>query len=310
MAAINRTIAFTLTLLLTVFGAAVAQDDQNKDAQNKDQQQASTVNGEEFVPYGEINVGQPEPFDTDERQVDVEIETGALIFTGETPGDQHPNVDLIGPDGYVNHFEIDDNADEEHVIDGLVPGVYSVAATDDNLQLAHTLVEVVRGQAVRVNVTLDQRTQDFVPGAFAGDDAARPVFPANSFQARRGDIDSELGQITVETDDDEGTFVVTGPDNYYQEFNGSFTAEDLQPGVYVIAGTKEGSQIATTSVEVEATVASTLVPAFVVVPTTAETDEEGDVAGGGEADEEQDQEELEMEVPEQDDEQQNENDNN
>jgi hypothetical protein len=300
MAAIQTTLTLLLVILMTVFGAGVAQEDQ-ADVEN------DIFNVDEFEGFGEIRVGEPEPFDLtgDGEGAEVEeedVETGAIVFTGETPGDQHPNIDLVGPDGYYNHFEVGDDPDEETVIDGLVPGVYSVAATDDGLQLAHTIVEVARGQVVRVNASLNRAAQDFVPGTFARDRTGVRAFPADGFRA--GDPtrigNAQFGQFTVETDDDDARFVVTGPDNYSREFSGQFTAEDLQPGVYVIAGSKEGSQIATTTVEIEAAVGASFVPAFVRVPVTAGTDgADGDVAGGGAADEadaETDEETVEVDV--------------
>ncbi|MEX2542717.1 MAG: cupredoxin domain-containing protein [Trueperaceae bacterium] len=289
MAALNRTIAFAMVVLLAIVGAVMAQDDNDQEQQDQEQQaETRMVGGEEFVPVGEARVGEPAPFDTENEQVDVEVETGAIVFTGSTPDDQHPNIDLVGPDDYFNHFEIDDEADAERVIDNLLPGVYSVAATDNGLQLVHTLVEVVAGQAVRVDLGLDQAVTDFVPGRFANR-GARTAFPADGFRA--GDprtIDNaEFGGVAVETDNEDARFVITGPDAYSREFTGAFDVNDLMPGVYVIAGTADGSQITTSAVEVEVSRATTMVPAFTTV---AETDEvDGDVAGGGEAEEGQDQ---------------------
>jgi hypothetical protein len=348
MTALRRSISIALIVLLGIFGAALAQDD----AENQNQQEQQTeersfetrmVGGEEFVPFGEAEVGEPEPFEADTQQTDVEVETGAIIIVATTPDDQRPNVDLVGPDNYFNHFEVsgdavgggqaqedagaDDQAQDDagaedqaqddaaqddaaangedeagHVVDGLLPGIYSIAATDDGLQMVHTVVEVAAGQAVRVQLHLEEWAEDFVPGAFATD--GRTAFPAQGFRA--GDprtIDNQqFGGVSVETEDENARFVVTGPNAYSQEFTGAFEINDLQPGVYVIAGTDEGAQIATSTVEVEVSTATTMVPAFTV---TAETEEvDGDVAGGGEAEEGEEQTEGEQPGDEQEQDQQ------
>jgi hypothetical protein len=294
MAAVNRTLTYLLMAAMLAFGAGFAQDDQPAGEQPPTQEQPATeqpateepegepaqVAGEEFVRFGDVEVTGPEPLGDEDttEPVEVEVETGALVFTASTADDQHPNIDLVGPDNYYQHFELDDAAEAERVIDGLLPGVYSVAATDDGLQLAHTLVEVVAGQAVRVAVNLDQAAAEFVAGQFA--DQGPRTYPENAF---RGDAttteNANFGEVTVETDNEDAHFVVTGPNGYSREFNGEFTASDLEPGVYTIAGTADGAEIATTTVEVDVSTAQTMVPAFTV---TAETEEvEGDVAGGG-----------------------------
>lgn len=292
MAAMNRTIAFAMVVLLTIFGAVWAQDDaENQDQQDQTEQtqelEVETTDAEEFV--GDVEVGEPEPFDTETEGVEVEVETGALILSGSTPDDQNPNIDLVGPNGYYEHFEIDDDEGADRVIDGLLPGTYSVAATDDGLQVAHALVDVVQGEAVRVHVNLSQVISDFRAGAFT-----RPVDTrARGFRA--GDprpIESaEFGAVAVDTDDDDGRFVVTGPDNYSRDFTGSFQATDLPPGIYIIAGTGDNAEIATTAVEVEVSTATTMVPARQVAAETEEV--EGDVAGGGEAEDAEDAAEAE-----------------
>jgi hypothetical protein len=341
MTALRRSISLALVVLLGIFGAVLAQDDAENQETEERSFETRMVGGEEFVPFGEAEVSEPEPFEADTQQTDVDVETGAIILVATTPDDQRPNVDLVGPDNYFNHFEIggdagadnqaqddgeaegqaqddaeadgqareedaaedgdaaDGEAEAEHVIDGLVPGIYSIAATDDGLQVVHTVVEVVAGQAVSVRLNLDQFAEEFVPGTFATD--AGTAFPAEGFRAGdpRTIDDEQFGSVAVDTEDEDARFVITGPNGYSREFTGAFEVNDLQPGVYVIAGTDEDAEIATSTIEVEVSTATTMVPAFTV---TAETEEvDGDVAGGGEAEEGEEQPEGEQEQDQQQD---------
>ncbi|MEX2536253.1 MAG: hypothetical protein WD273_11725 [Trueperaceae bacterium] len=321
MEAIKRKFTLFLIVALAAFGAAVAdehQQDQDQQAQEEPQTETRTVEirGEEVAPLGEIQVGESQQYDGEARMVEVEVETGALVFTTDSASDQHPNVDLVGPNGYYERFEIADNADEQLVVEGLLPGVYSVAVSDEGLQLAHTLVEVTAGQAISVQVAL-QELAAYQEGAFQAD--ARTAYPDNAFEGGEPQAieNAEFGEVTVETENDDARFVVSGPNGYSQEFTGSFTANDLPPGVYVIAGTREGSfeisslqgsQIATSAVEVNVSQAVTFVPVYDFVGAETEeveavteeveavTDEvEGDVAGGGEAEEGQEEGQAEGE---------------
>ncbi|HEX7002696.1 MAG TPA: hypothetical protein VF168_00725 [Trueperaceae bacterium] len=270
MTTFSRIRDLLLVLILVAAGAALAQED------------VSTVGGEEFVAVGGIEVTGTEPIDAETEEVDVAVETGAIVFTAETPGEQHPNVDLVGPDDYFQHLEVSD--EDEQVVDGLLPGVYSVAATDDGLQLAHTLVEVTPGQATLVNIALNDAAAQIDAEALAAGD--RFVYPDEAFEVGEPEVfeNDEFGAVAVETDNDDATFVITGPDGYSEEFEGTFTAEDLLPGLYVIAGTDDGSGIATSKFRVDVATATRLVPVFDVFAQTEVV--ERDVAGGGEAAEE------------------------
>lgn len=295
-------------------GTAVAQDDQKQDQNEQTQQETTTrtveIQGEQVAPLGEITVGESQAYEESEtRTVEVEVETGAIFITATTPGDERPNIDLVGPSGYYEHFEVSTNDDGRHVVNGLLPGVYSIAATDDNLQVAHTLVEVKPGQAVSVEITL-QELAAYEEGTFQPD--ATTAFPDDAYRAEdpQETENTDVGEVTVNTERDDARFVVTGPNNYSQEFTGSFTATDLAPGVYVIAGTRDegyqvegtlsGAQIATSAVAVNVSQAVTMVPVYDIVgveteEVEAKTEEVEDVAGGGEAQQKQETEEKQEE---------------
>src|SRR5690606_6841080 len=152
-----------------------------------------------------------QPADTGTTTVEVEVETGALVLTGSTPGDQHPNLDIVGPNGYYQHVAIPDDTDDPHVSEDLVPAVLSIAASDDGLQLAHTLVEVTAGEALRVHVNLVSTNEEFEPGVITADPAATPTYPNDGYAVERRVVeDQAFGEITVESQDDDAVFVVTG----------------------------------------------------------------------------------------------------
>jgi hypothetical protein len=319
MKAWKRTLTLLMILALTAFGAGVAQDDQQQDqdqqqsqeeqAQPETQTRTIEIEGEEVAPLGEIQVGEAEPYEAETTTVQVEVETGAIIFNATTPGGERPNIDLVGPNGYYDHFEVRADEDGRHVVEGLLPGVYSVAATDDGLQVAHTLVEVTAGQAIAVNIALEELAA-YEEGTFQPDE--RTAFPDNGFETAEPQAieNAEFGEVTVETENDNARFVITGPNNYSQEFTGTFTASDLTPGVYVIAGTLEdsyvlegtlaGAEIATSAVAVNVSQAVRMVPVYDIAGAEAEeieaeTEDVEDVAGGG-AGEEGEETEVEGEV--------------
>lgn len=302
MAALKRTLTFLLILAITAFGAALAQDDQADKAEQAEQAEGQTrtieIEGEEVAPLGEIHVGESRAYDAAETTtVEVEVETGAIVFTAESPEDQRPNIDLVGPNGFYERFEVEGDAEGEHIVEGLLPGVYSVAASDEGLQIAHSVVEVKSAEAASVHIAL-QELAAYEQGTFVADE--RATFPNQSFETAEAQPleNADFGEVTVETENEDARFVVTGPNGYSQEFTGSFTASDLSPGVYVIAGTLDnsyvlqgrlgGAEIATSAVEVNVSQTVTMVPVYDF--TGAETQEveaevEGveDVAGGGEA---------------------------
>ena len=256
------------------------------------------IRGEEVAPLGEIQVGQGRAYeDAQTETIEVEVLTGALSLNITTPDDQNANVDIVGPNGYYQRVEA--GGAEPTIVDGLLPGVYSIAASDENLQVAHTVVEVTGGQVIEVQAAL-QALEAFEEGTFVG--GAETAFPDDAYQAEEPVAieDAEFGEVTVNTENEDTRFVITGPNGYSQEFSGSFTASDLVPGVYVIAGTREsgyevegsltGAQIATSAVEVNVSQAISFVPVYDVVgaetqEAEAEVEEVEDVAGGGEAQE-------------------------
>lgn len=327
MNSLKRTFVLFMVTALMAFGAAFAQDDdQQQDQDQQTQQETQTeqeaeqetttrtveIRGEEVAPLGEIQVGESQPYEESEsRTVEVEVRTGAIAISATTPGDERPNIDLVGPSGYYEHFEV--STDDQHLVEGLLPGVYSISATDDGLQVAHTLVEVTAGEAISVQISL-QELAAYEEGAFQPDASTR--FPDDSFRAEEPQAteNTEVGEVTVNTDSENARFVVTGPNNYSQEFTGSFTAGELPPGVYVVAGTREdayqiegtlsGAQIATSAVAVNVSQAVTMVPVYDIVgaeieEVDAKTEEVEDVAGGGEAEQQQEGEEEQQEQEQQ-----------
>jgi len=202
----SKRLLVSLTALLALLATAFAQD----------AEVVSPAVPEDYEPFGNVEVGAYEPWEGEEG--------GALFVSVSTPTDQTGNVDLVGPDGYWQHFEVEDEPTQEQGIGELEPGVYLVAATDDGLQLAATLVEVREGEAVRVTLNLERISE------VAYDPADYPAYPRDYYDYGPYEPDPAAGAFTVQTDDEETLFVVTGPDNYSEDFEGSFTAAPLVPG--------------------------------------------------------------------------------
>ncbi len=225
-------------------------------------------------PLGVVEVGVSEPYD-------VAPDLGAIVLSATTPDDQHPNYDVVGPDGYYEHFDIDDDPGEERVLNDLLPGVYSIASSDEGLELSATLVEVRAGEVVPVHFNLEPLEQF---GYGMGDYAAYG-YPAAAGPWGLGYTpydNAEFGSVMIASEEfADAEYVVTGPNGYSETFAGSTTLENLVPGTYVVAATGEGYQLARSVFDVQVSQRTELVPVLVTVETASvsvEGDTEGDAA--------------------------------
>ena len=189
-------------------------------------------------------------------------EMGAIILTQTTPGDQHANFDVVGPNDYWTHFDFTDDAGEEHVLDNLMPGVYSVAATDDGLTVSHSVVEVRAGESVRVHANMETwdeagMMEPYDPyatwGTYEGYDTAYPGYPYGGYEVGEYEAyaDMNTGAIAISGVESGTDVVVTGPNGYSNGFEADSVIENLAPGVYVIAATAEDSELFVTTVEIQ-----------------------------------------------------------
>lgn len=259
MKASTRILAMLTAALLLAPAIAQNSGGTGGDVGNVEVTQASEFNMQDVTPYGTVTIGDYTVYDNPDG--------GRLVLTANSPDDQHPNIDLVGPNGYWEHFDVDDDPGEEFVIDDLVPGVYSLASSDEGLQLVHTLLEVRAGETLAVDLqlqTMDTAVAAYDPNAYRaypyGYDSV--VGPYETYD------NTDLGSITVSSDSVDNsnvTYIVTGPDAFSEDYTGDFTADDLLPGVYVVAATGDGYQISSTTVEVQAAKRAPVKPALVVL---------------------------------------------
>lgn len=288
----KRLILMLSTLL--VLGAAAAQDQQDQNQQQQNQQQSQQQS--QATTPGEFDIERVQPIGVVEvervaiegQQEDQQAanEIGAIVLTQSTPGDQHANFDVVGPNGYHEHFDFEDAAGGERVLEDLEPGVYSIAATDENLGLAHTVVEVAAGESTTVHVELspwvlpaaeEQQAQDQeqqaegeqvatdvdavvvnreaavgVYGRYEGYEDVQPGYPYGAYAVGPyGPYDAaEAGALVVEGMDDAAELVVTGPNGFSDTAENGETVDGLVPGQYVLAATGEGLDLAVTTVQV------------------------------------------------------------
>lgn len=258
---------FAALLALALLVPALAQGQEAITGENFD--------WETVRPYGEVEIAY-EPYDV--------VESGAIVLSHTTPEDQHANFDIVGPDGYWEHFDFSDEPGEEYTLEDLLPGVYSIAATDDGLELAHAIVEVRAGEIMRVHVNMGiweegayaagtydpygyygTDDEDGYPGFPQGAYLLSPYEPAGPFE--RAGTEEQFGVFAVEAELEGATYVVTGPNGYSESFDGSFVAEELWPGVYAIAATAEGFGTSVTALEVQPARQITVTPTLVELPT-------------------------------------------
>lgn len=243
---IATTVAWLLAGLLLWTGLALAQAD---DPITDD------FDWDAYEPFGDVDIVY-EDFD--------DPDLGAIVLQHSTPGDQHANFDVVGPDDYWEHFDFSDDPGEEFVLDGLQPGVYSVAATDEGLQLAHAVVRIRAGESAAVTFTMEPWDPEaFEEGAYdptaaygtyEGYEDAYPGYPYGAYAVgpyAAYDAD-DTGAIAIENVTEGVDVVVTGPNGYSSSVESGAVIENLPPGLYAIAASGEGTDTSVTTVEVRA----------------------------------------------------------
>lgn len=203
--------------------------------------------------------------------------TGAIILRHSTPGDQHANFDVVGPDDFWERFDFSDDPGEEYVLDDLMPGIYSVAATDEGLELVHTLVEVRPGETVTLDFVLTTWDPAYSAGTYdareyygeyAGFEDRQPGYPYGAYGvgAYEAYANQELGALAIGgfVDGIDIDVIVTGPDGFSEEIE-SDTVLELPAGVYAIAATGDDTELSATTVEIRAGQQLTVTPSVIGV---------------------------------------------
>lgn len=209
---------------------------------------------ETYGVFGDVGIGAYEPYETG-----VDADGGAMSLAFSTPNEQNVDFNITGPNGYredieVGYFGFETGGDAQ-VVEGLLPGVYSVAATDDNLQLIETKVEVREGELVALNFNM-QRAESF------NYDLADYQPYGNVEVGPYEDVDTAnygvLNIVIVLGDQDAAPEAlpelnVTGPDDFRREFE-DFETElgSLLEGPYSVAATAEGYKVAEGKVDAQA----------------------------------------------------------
>lgn len=241
----RRIMCAVVSTALLALGAACAQN---------------MVYGEEYDltsvrPLGQVDAGY-EPYRNEQ-------DAGAIMLSHATPGDQHANFDVVGPNGYWQHFDFSDAEGDTRRLEDLLPGTYSVAASDEGLGLAHTLVEVRAGEATTVHVELEPWQGDIgaeydaadTYGSYEGvGEDVQPGYPYGAYAVGAYETyeESDLGALSVEGTPADTQLVVTGPDAYSTSLEGDGELADLRPGRYVLAATGDGYEVSVTTIRIPA----------------------------------------------------------
>ena len=222
-----------------------------------------------YEPFGGVGyeVGEYEALDGYEEGAD-EALGGNLFVQVASPTDEAIDVVLVGPDGFREVAEVE----TERLFEGLRPGVYTLMATDDELQPVVGRVEVALGRLAPVTLTMNAI-------GFVYDTATFEDYAA-SLEAERDDLsglysdyysveynpleEADAGELVVRVlaVDTNGEALdeaiapvvsVVGPDDYREdaEVSGVLEAlESLRPGAYGVAATAEGYRAASSVAEV------------------------------------------------------------
>lgn len=193
-----------------------------------------------YAAFGPIEVGSYTPLEEG-------VDGGRLIFITPAEYDDDPDINLTGPNDFRHDFEVEFvtiiNGDN-----GLEPGVYTFAATDEDMQLAEAKVEVREGQALAININLlplkdlDYNLSDYEPYG---------RFEVMSPEPLEGNYDTGTLVITSNLPEDVGLHI-TGPNNYAASYREDETIEDLESGLYSVAATADDHDIVQGFVEVTA----------------------------------------------------------
>jgi len=155
---------------------------------------------------------------------------------------QSPNVSVTGPDGFSERLEVGGEA----VLEGLAPGVYAVAATDEDLQLLEGTVEVRPGRVVTVvlrPVGMSNQYRNENPQFLGLFDVHATATPE----------DTNTGSLAVAARPAGAVVNVVGPGGFsehYEGVQGDLLLEDLVPGWYTVAATAEGHAVSRATVRV------------------------------------------------------------
>lgn len=212
-------------------------------------QEVEAFDPERYEPFGDVQVGVYEPYEVDAGG-------GALSLAFSTPNEQNVDFNVTGPDGYREDFEVGgfglEIGDDVRIVEDLAPGVYSVAATDDNLQLIETKVEVRAGELVPLTFNM-QLIEDF--DYTLADYEPYGVYEVGPYEP----IDvADYGNLIVNVemaDENAGVIPkvnVTGPEDYRREFEGDDNVlRTLVAGPYSVAATAPGYRMAEGKVDVQ-----------------------------------------------------------
>ena len=199
-----------------------------------------------YPSFGDVGIEEYRPVGVEEAELG-----GTLVFVATTPGGQAADVNLTGPDGLKFDFVLE--TDGETVLEELPAGIYSVAATDESMQLAEGKVAVRQGQRGFVSIALVPIPDFHYDLADHGPYGDVQVGAYEGLEGSDG-----TGSLLIATNlPDEAELNVTGPNGYRRDFIGNviltnLTLSDLDPGPYSVAATAEGYALTEGKVEVRA----------------------------------------------------------
>lgn len=186
---------------------------------------------------------------------------GSVFVQTVAPTDQGIDVVLTGPDGYRQVAEVQDQA----LFKGLLAGAYSLAATDDGLQLVVGRVEVISGCMASATLTL----APLVELAYEEEDVAAYEPYGRAELGEPEAIESDGGALGVrvllpasgagdEAREVSAQIDVVGPDDYRSDAENEAILADLVPGAYAVTATATGYDVAQAVILVQEGQAATL----------------------------------------------------
>lgn len=228
---------------LPLFGAASGDVAGGGVSRSRD----TTFDAEAYPAFGDVEIGAYEPLEEG-------LTGGALSLAYTSPNEQNVDFNVTGPDGYREDFEVGyiglETGGDARVVSGLAPGVYSVAATDDNLQLIETKVEVREGELVSLNFNmqlienLEYNLADYEPYG---------AYEVGAYEPIGVDTYGNLIVIVEMADGNDAVapnINVTGPDDFRREVEGDATLQALVEGPYSVAATAPGYRMTEGKVDV------------------------------------------------------------
>lgn len=165
-------------------------------------------------------------------------DSATLVIGVTSPFDQAVDVVVVGPNGMNESLEVEG----ERVLEGLLPGRYLIAATDDDLPLVVGTVVLQAKTRTPVSVTLNEVVLDPLDGDLHEPYGNNEFGPGGVIEQGQGSV-IQIERGLAGSEERDITVLVVGPDDYRETLDSDNTVIELVPSRYLVVATAEGYEM-------------------------------------------------------------------